>query len=279
MNFNLMVITSLIGLDSNEYDVDSVILEDEFSYQINAKLKETTERKCPHCGSKKVVIKDYKKQFVKHQVIKNCDKKVIVCLTKQRYKCKDCGSTYMPKNNFVRPGCNVSNKMCWEIADRTKDLVSFKTIADDLKLSENTVISVFDQMVKIGRKPLTTAICIDEKHFHSNYGKYVCVISNPVTSEILNLIPSRTKSYLIEFFKSLSKDEKNSVKYVISDMFEPYRTIIKRYLPNAIHIIDHFHVTRLFTSAIQIARIRYMKSLRQDTFAYKYIKKNGKFLL
>lgn len=81
------------------------------------------------------------------------------------------------------------------------------------------------------------------------------------------------------------------VKYVITDLNEAYRTIIKGFYTNAIHIADRFHVTNLIVTAfnrIRINRMNFHKSLAEDKTIYnnrehkKYynlLKKNYKLLI
>ena len=49
----------------------------------------------------------------------------------------------------------------------------------------------------------------------------------------------------------------NSVKYIITDMYDGYLTIAREYFTNAIIAIDPFHYMRYFTDALQRLRIRY----------------------
>lgn len=68
-------------------------------------------------------------------------------------------------------------------------------------------------------------------------------------------------------------------KNFISDMNESYRTVHNTFFKESIYIVDHFHVVKLFTEAIQIIRTRIMKSQDKDSRSYKYLKKNWKLFL
>lgn len=93
------------------------------------------------------------------------------------------------------------------------------------------------------------------------------------------MIESRKEAYLSRYFNSLNQVEINTVKYFVSDLNEAYRTIRKRFFLNAIHIVDHFHVSKLFTTVVNVLRARVMKIYSKDSFEYKFLKKNRKYFL
>lgn len=160
--------------------------------------------------------------------------------------------------------------------------VSMEYISKELSISKQTVINILDDMPEPTRLPLPNVICIDEFHFsnsNTKAGKYPCVISNPFTSDIVDIIESRKKSYLFDYFSNISITKRNKVKYFISDMNECYRTIHNTFFKDSIYIIDHFHIIKLFTEAIQIIRTRIMKTFDKDTKEYKYLKRNWKLFL
>ena len=59
-------------------------------------------------------------------------------------------------------------------------------------------------------------------------------------------------------------------------MYEGYRTVKKKYFKNAVHIIDFFHITKLFTETIQIIRKQVMRKLDYGSEEYNFLNQNGK---
>lgn len=72
----------------------------------------------------------------------------------------------------------------------------------------------------------------------------------------LNLLLNITYYY----FQTISQEEIAKVKYIITDLFEPYRTICNNIFWRSIHIADRFHWIRLATEAFNKIRIRIMNS-------------------
>jgi|GEM_PF-556454 len=276
---NPKTMLTLFGLDADSYSVEPIISETESEIDIFITLNDDNPRRCPYCHSSNVVIKETREIRISYSVLKHQSKPIFILLTKRKYFCKKCHKTYMQKTELVRQKHTISNETCWTIHEKCKEIISFKSITKFLSISEPTVRTIFNEMVKIGRSALPTALCIDEKRFSTNYGKYICIISNPFNGTIVDVINSRTNPYLFDYFSKISPSERKNVKYFVSDMFEGYRTIKRKFFPDAIHIIDHFHVTKLFTDVLQKMRKQYMYTLEKDDIEYKFIKKNWRLFL
>ena len=127
----------------------------------------------------------------------------------------------------------LRNKMC--IRDRS--------IAARFHVSDTYVHEVFDRYVKMDRLPLTDAICIDEVFLDMDeHCKYALVIQDFHTGDPIDLLRSRRVNVTEPYFVSLPTSEKNSVKYLISDMYNQYISYVDKYFPNAVSVIDSFHV-------------------------------------
>ena len=62
-------------------------------------------------------------------------------------------------------------------------------------------------------------------------------------------------------------------------MNETYKSIPNIFFKNAVYIVDHFHIVKLFTEAIQKVRINIMKNYEPNSKEYKYLKKIGNYFL
>ena len=97
------------------------------------------------------------------------------------------------------------------------------------------------------------------------------------------MIESRKSDYLKDYFSNIPITKLSTVKYFITDMWEPYRTIKRRYFQNATHIVDYFHVIKAFNEIITSMRIQTLKSIVEEEDKeckeYKFLKKNWKIFL
>ena len=246
---------------------------------IDIELKDNRSS-CPFCCQNNIAIKDYYNVKIKNSIIRK--NKLYVTIRMRRYKCKYCNKTFKQEFKFYEDKNSISLTVKRIVQNMLMDRISMEYIAKELDISKQTVINILDELPEPKRLILPNVICLDEFHFsNANHkaGKYPCVISNPFNTELIDIIESRRKDYLIDYFQNISFKERSNVKYFISDMNETYRSIYKIFFKDAVHIVDHFHIVKLFTEAIQKIRIKIMKSYPSNSKEYKYLKKNWKLFL
>lgn len=79
----------------------------------------------------------------------------------------------------------------------------------------------------------------------------------------MDVLPSRRKYDLLNYFMLIPLEERNKVKYVSFDMWETYRIITKHVFPNAVCITDHFHVIQELNRRVDRVRIRVQNRFRK----------------
>jgi len=129
-------------------------------------------------------------------------------------------------------------------------------------MSDTYVHEIFDRYVKLDRLPLTDAISIDEVHLDMDDDcKYALVIQDFHTGDPIDLLRSRRTSITEPYFVSIPATERNQVKYLISDMYNPYIAYVEKYFPNAVPVVDSFHVIQWITRSID----NYIRQLLKNT--------------
>lgn len=237
---------------------------------------------CPRCGSTSIEIKDYYDVHINNSIIKH--RHLTVDIRVRRYRCRKCGKTFKQEYNFTEKGASISNAVKVAIIDDLKEKLTATQIAKDHHVSDMTVLRIFDTAI-LPQLPLKLSeiICIDEfcyKHSNCKEGKYPCVITDPLTGKIIDIIYSRWKDVLIDYFNKVKLPERYRVKYFVSDMNETYRQIKRIFFKDAIHIADRFHVVKAFNEAITSIRTRIIKQeIYYDKEEYRYLKKHWKIFL
>ena len=61
------------------------------------------------------------------------------------------------------------------------------------------------------------------KNLSYGKGKYACLLLNYQTGEIVDVLPSRRLDYLQSYFNKIPNEEKENVKFLISDMYDGYK--------------------------------------------------------
>ena len=278
----------IFGLNPDYFEGDPIITINEDIIFLELKLKDEDPRICPYCGSANIVIKEtLSSSFNGSGLVKLVDiqqNKIItdfkVILFKRKYKCKDCKKMFRQKVDIVDRYKKVSNQLVWLIYDEFKKVQSFTDIANRYNLSTTTIINIFDKLVHAGRRTLPTILCIDEIKFEvTKFNKFPCVLSDYKNRTIVDIVISRKLEFLRKYFLNLDILELQKVKVFISDMNETYRTIKKEIFPEAIHVVDRFHVVKLFTTEIKIQRNKITKYDDIDDFDKNFLKKKRKLFL
>ena len=234
--------------------------------------------KCPYCSSSKIGIKGYYSAEINNSITKH--KKMTVIVRVRRYKCNQCGRTFKQKYRLYSQGCSISNETKYQIVESLKTNKTFKEIADQFGVSSMTVIRTLDDAVKFQkRKPLPQVLCIDEFCFKhtSGQGKYPAVLSDGITGEIVDIVVSRRKEYLHQYFNNIANGERRNVKYFVSDMNASYREIHNRFFQDSIYIVDMFHIMNLFNNCVREIRTRIMGTKEYNSKEYLFLKNHWKF--
>ena len=87
----------------------------------------------------------------------------------------------------------------------------------------------------------------------------------------------REKKSLEKFFNLLGKASSEDIDFVCSDMWGPYLDVIAERAPQAVHVLDRFHIMRLMNKAIDEVRREEVKELARD--GYEPILKHSRWCL
>ena len=63
--------------------------------------------------------------------------------------------------------------------------------------------NIYNENVEIERNPLSEIICIYEFKGPAIEGKLIFIIVNPIDNEVIDILPSRKQTYLIDYFKKI----------------------------------------------------------------------------
>ena len=220
---------------------------------------------CPSCGFK-MHSRGTKKRTIKHPILQDTYELILI-LKQRRWKCTnpECCYDISESFKFVNKRRRTTNATDMLIVDAYRDLMeTSSSIASRFHVSDTHVLEVFDRYVKMDRLPLTDAICIDEVFLDMDeYCKYALVIQDFLTGDPIDLLRSRRANVTEPYFVSISIEERNAVKYLISDMYNQYISYVDKYFPNAVSVVDSFHVIQWITRLIDNYIRQLLKKFRQ----------------
>mgnify|MGYP003571386346 CR=1 FL=1 len=229
--------------------------------------------KCPECGKYTSSIHD-KLKPIELKYLKIVEYSLKIIITKRRFICHNCKKKFTENVDINNDKCNISNKLKQKIL---KDLLSYnlslKYIAGENNTSEDTVRTILKEAMEgypEHVRHLPKVISMDEFKADTNKGKYAFILNDPIHKKTLDILPNRKKEYLIQYFTYT--ENRHSVEFVISDMYEPYLLVTQIMFPKAKYVVDPFHYTTYIMDALDNVRIRLQKEYGYSSKEYRMLK-------
>lgn len=229
--------------------------------------------KCPNCGKFTKSIHD-KLKPIEIKYLKVVEYETRIMIIKRRFICHSCNKKFTEKVNLNQKNCSISNKLKQKIL---KDLLNYnlslKYIAESNNISEGSVRTILKESMKGYPKNirlLPKVISMDEFKADTNKGKYAFILNDPIHKKALDILPSKKKEDLIQYFTYV--ENRSSVEFVISDMYEPYLLVTQIMFPKAKYVVDRFHYIRYIIDALDKIRIRLQKEYGYNSKEYRMLK-------
>ena len=209
---------------------------------------------CPSC-SFRMHSRGIKTRTIHHPILQD-GYELILLLKQRRWRCTnpDCDYETNEEFRFINQRRRTTNATDMLIVLAFRDLQeSAASIAKKFKTSDTHVLDVFDRYVKMERLPLTDIISVDEVYTDMDKdGKYALVIQDFYTGDPIDILRSRRTKITEPYFASIPLEERCKVKYLLSDMYNPYLSFVDKYFPNAVPVVDSFHVIQWIIHAIDM---------------------------
>lgn len=212
---------------------------------------ERRPHKCPACGRQTDRVHDYRKQVVKDMPA--FGKAVLLVLRKRRYVCS-CGKRFFEDNTFLSRYQRMTTRKIAGIITSLSKCRSYTSVSKEQDVSVTTVLRLFNYVQYPKPKYLPIALGIDEFKGNSGGEKFHCILTDLETGKVIDILRTRYKHDLYDYFKRYPGEERAKVHYFVSDMYQTYADIAKTWFPNATYIIDKYHWVRQVSFAFERVR-------------------------
>lgn len=256
-------ITDLLDLE----DIDLTISDIQIQGQTKNLFLESkpVAHFCPSCGYK-IHSRGVKQRKINHPILQD-NYKLVLILKQRRWRCTnpDCRYDTSETFKFVNRNRRTTNATDMLIVNAYKNLEETSvSIAKKFHISDTYAHDVFNRYVKLDRLTLTDAISVDEVFLDmDDHCKYALVIQDFHTGDPIDLLRSRRVNVTEPYFASLPPEERTAVKYLISDMYNQYISYVDKYFPNAVPVVDSFHVIQWIIRKIDNHIRQLLKKYRQ----------------
>ena len=166
---------------------------------------------------------------------------IVLVLIKRRFRCPDCGKVFCENYESIERYQRMTQRLAFHITQDSIKL-TFKAAANNAGVSEYLSRALFikeAQRLNID-KNAPAVLSMDEFAVKKGKGenKYNLAIAVPTEKRLLDILPDRYQSTVEKYLESLKNKE--AVKVVAIDMWQPYKRAIQKTLPNATIVVGSF---------------------------------------
>jgi len=231
--------STILGI--RELEVDSVDRQGDI--KVYARPKGRPD--CIHCGGANLKIKATYRRTLKHT--RQGNQLLTLFLKAPKYYCPDCHKYFLHRFQGVRPRFRSTEAFRLEVFEAHMGGVSQSKLSQTHNLSPATVERWYQGFLKQKRAEMSNRPCprvlgIDE-HFFTRKRGYATTLVDLKNHKVFDVVLGRSELSLRQYLKRLRGREQ--VQVIVMDLSETYRSIARKYFPNAKIVSDRFHVIRL----------------------------------
>ena len=267
-------------LEIQGYKMESVEETKEQKLIVKVRKKKGYKNECPSCGSLKISCHakgNYRlkkhSHFQEKLIYLKIKRDRLVCL-----KCRKVFSEELPNikrysrvsNNFVKQSLNYLSKNSFNEVG-TVNAVSYQTLKNSLYNNVNP-FKLLDEKIKLLSDLDEIYLGLDGQSFRGL--DMVLTITEVKLKELLTILPSEHQVDLECFLRRLSPEIRAKVRGVAMDMTNKHYRLLVANFPNALIVIDHYHVVSCALMHLQKVRTTLQSARRMAIPIKKELNKN-----
>ena len=215
------------------------------SIEIRGRALVPPETACPHCGAQRFRIQSTQLRTFKYGLWGQ--RLVWLKIRIPKLLCKPCGRYFVLRVPGILLKKRSTEQFRLEVFHLHQGGLTGTHLSRTHAISGSTVERWYQDFVAYRVKELDSRLCplvmgIDE-HFFSRKDGFATTLVDLKNHKVFDVVLGRSELSLRTYLKRLKGRER--VQIVVMDLSETYRSIIRKYFPNALIVADRFHVVRL----------------------------------
>lgn len=240
-------------------------------------IEQPRERlRCPECGSADVHAQGHKDRFL--QTVPIGLKPTFILLKVARVLCPQCEVTRQVKVPFADPRRTYTHSFERYALELSK-ATTIQDAARHLDVSWDIIKDIQKRNLhrRFGKPKLKNLkeIAIDEIAIGKGHA-YFTVVLDLRSGAVVYVGDGKGAEALTAFWKRLRASHAK-VKAVATDMSKAYIAAVRKNLPKAVHVFDHFHVIKLYNDKLSAFRRELFRQLTDE--GQRLILKGTRWLL
>ncbi len=208
--------------------------------------------RCPHCGFRCHKVWDRRAKRIRDLEVSG--RRTTLVWRRRRFECGNCGERHLEDHAQFQGG--LSRRFARRLV-RDARVMSIRAVSRHHGVGWHRIMGLVrahsERVAQRRRAGPTRVLLVDETSIRRRH-RYVTVVACGDSGEVLAMIPGRTKASLTRLFRDQGADWCRRVEIVVSDGSRSYQAAIAQYLPDALHVLDRFHVARWFTEGLTLVR-------------------------
>jgi transposase len=205
---------------------------------------------------------------------------VVFLYCMRRVNCPTCG-VKVERVPWAEGKSPLTTEYKWFLA-RWARRMSWKEVSEAFRVSWDSVYTAVKQAVSWGLEHRDLegieAIGVDEVQWHKGHQYQTVVYQlDEGRKRLLWIGLDRKAKTLLRFFRFLGKERTAGLQFICSDMWRAYLKVIAKKAPQAVHVLDRFHIMQKMSKALDKVRAAEVKQLKAD--GYEPVLKGARWLL
>lgn len=213
--------------------------------RVRVQVRYEGEARCLHCQSQRLRCRNRRVRRLRHEDWGQ--RHVELELETQKFTCLDCERIFWQRFPGILPRRRATEPFRRSVSIRHYDGISRSRLSQREGIGSATVERWFQDFLKLRASERKGRSCpqilgIDEHFFTRRHG-YATTLCDLKNHSVYDVVLGRSEAALEAYFLSLEGRE--LVRVVCIDLSSSYRSLVRKYFPQARIVADRFHVIRL----------------------------------
>jgi len=208
--------------------------------------------RCPHCGFKTRTVHDSRRRKIRDLPVSG--RRMTLVWIRRRFECGNCDGRHLETHLEFEGG--LTRRLARGLVADAK-VMSIRAVVRRHGLHWHLIqdlVDVWSALVAEHRRSQRCRVLLVDETSMRKRHRYVTVILNGDTGQILAMVEHRNAQALKGFFIEQGPKWCRGVRVVVSDGSKSYKTAIDAHLGGARHVLDRFHVVRWFAEGLTLVR-------------------------
>jgi transposase len=208
--------------------------------------------RCPFCGFKTRMVHDTRRRKIRDLPVSG--RRMTLVWVRRRFSCGNCEQRHLEDHGEFEGA--LTRRLARQLVADAK-VMSIRSVVRrhglHWHLIMNLVTSWSALVAEHRRNGRCRVLLVDETSMRKRH-RYVTVILNADTGQVLAMVQHRNAAALAGFFIEQGPRWCRGVQVVVSDGSKSYKAAIDAHLRHARHVLDRFHVIRWFAQGLTLVR-------------------------